>query len=163
MTLAALGTSAASEPACLPSCPPVEGLTSALSAKNALRGVSCQHKLHLFILFSSFFSSECLLSPSALLPHHHLFSFCLNCLTCKLHPWGDSWAVIHLARANWQIESFADKTGGLVALSSFTFSQQENKILFLEKDSVGVKTCQDSSEQQLPDCLPYSIRESVLN
>lgn len=91
------------------------------------------------------------------------FFFGLNCLTCKLHPWGDSWAVIHLAGANWQIESFADKTGGLVGLSSFTFSQQENKILFLEKDSVGVKTCQDSSEQQLPDCLPYSIRESVLN
>lgn len=82
------------------------------------------------------------------------FSFPLNCLTCKLHPQRDSWAVIHLARANWQIESFADKTGGLVGLSSFTFSQQENKILFLEKDSIGAKTCQDSSGQQLPDLPP---------
>lgn len=64
--------------------------------------------------------------------------------------------MIHLAGANWQIESFADKTGGLVGLSSFTFSQQENKILFLENDSVGMKTCQDSSEQQLPD-LPLLL------
>lgn len=71
--------------------------------------------------------------------------------------------MIHLAGANWQIESFADKTGGLDGLSSFTFSQQENKILFLENDSVGMKTCQDSSAQQLPDCLPYSFRESALN
>ncbi|OWK59762.1 Collagen alpha-1(XXVII) chain [Lonchura striata] len=78
-------------------------------------------------------------------------------------PWGGSWAVIHLARANWQKETFADKTGGLVGLSSFTFSQQENKILFLENDSVGMKTCLDSSDQQLPDCLPYSFRETRAN
>lgn len=75
VTLAARGPSAGSAPACLPSRPPAEGLTSALSTKNALRGVCRQHKLHLFILFSFFFSSECFLSPSALLPHHHLFLF----------------------------------------------------------------------------------------
>ena len=146
-------------------------LTSALSTKSALRGGRCQHKLHLFILFSLFFlfffffffSSECLLSPSALLPHRYLFCCCLNCLTCMLHPCGGCWAETYLHGANWQMQPSADKTGGLVGLSSFTFSQQENKILFLEKDSIGVQTCQDSSEQQLPDCLPYSIRKSVLN
>lgn len=46
-----------------------------------------------------------------------------------------------------------------MVLSSFTFSQQENKILFLEKDSVGVKTCQDSSEQRLPDLPPLLHQE----
>lgn len=96
-------------------------------------------------------------------PHRYLFCCCLNCLTCMLHPCGGCWAETYLHGANWQMQPSADKTGGLVGLSSFTFSQQENKILFLEKDSIGVQTCQDSSEQQLPDCLPYSIRKSVLN
>lgn len=108
--------------------------------------------------FFFLFSSQCLLSPSTSFPHHLFFNlfffFGLNCLTCTLRPWGDSWAEIYLAGANWQMQPFADKTGGLVGSSSFTFSQQENKILFLEKDSVGAQTCQDSSQQQLPDLPP---------
>lgn len=151
-----------------PSCPPVRG-SRLRSPPRTLSEVDAANISSICLFYSPsffffFFSpSECLLSLSALLPHHYLCCCCLNCLTCTLHPCGGSWAETYLDGANWQMQPSADKTGEPVGLSSFTFSQQENKILFLEKDSIGVQSCQDSSEQQLPDCLPYSIRKSVLN
>lgn len=142
--------------------PPAKGLTSAPCTKNALRGESCQHKLHLFILLS-FFSSECLLSPSAPLPHHHIFLLVWIVWLAISIP-GESagqWFT-WLEPAGKRSPSQAGQEGWLVWAASPS-ANRKIKSYFWRRILLAWRPARIPRSSRCQTRLPYSIRESVLN